>query len=414
MRQVLAWARDHDHGVAVRLAVALAPWWLLRGRLAAEHSGLSEAAGHAEPGSEVWCAAQFWLGRTALNFASLAEALGHFTAVRDAIGNRPPSRVLVDCLASRSTALANLGRAAEAADDGSHALALARGLGYPAGEALALVNLSIAAEFADDFDGYLRFAHQAERTPADSIPGWIARLSCEILTAALIADGDLAAAGRTCAAGLDRAQEAGDLRSLTRLLTQMVKLDMHAGRFEAAAEHLREGLQIAVRTGRFAEVHNALDWCGSLCAATGRAADAITVWAAEATLARKDGLTSSPADARRRDEALSRARQPLGGARARVAEERGAAMSMATAAEYALLLTAPSSQPAAPPKLAGLSARERELVTLVAQGHTNAQIAGQLYISVRTVSSHLDRIRDKTGARRRADLTRLALTAGLV
>ena len=61
-----------------------------------------------------------------------------------------------------------------------------------------------------------------------------------------------------------------------------------------------------------------------------------------------------------------------------------------------------------------LSARERELVTLVAQGRTNAQIAAQLYISVRTVSSHLDRIRDKTGCRRRADLTRLALSAGLV
>ena len=44
----------------------------------------------------------------------------------------------------------------------------------------------------------------------------------------------------------------------------------------------------------------------------------------------------------------------------------------------------------------------------------NAQIATQLYISVRTVSSHLDRIRDKTGYRRRADLTRLALSEGLV
>jgi DNA-binding CsgD family transcriptional regulator len=33
---------------------------------------------------------------------------------------------------------------------------------------------------------------------------------------------------------------------------------------------------------------------------------------------------------------------------------------------------------------------------------------------VRTVGSHLDRIRDKTGCRRRADLTRLALAAGLV
>ena len=51
---------------------------------------------------------------------------------------------------------------------------------------------------------------------------------------------------------------------------------------------------------------------------------------------------------------------------------------------------------------------------LVAQGRTNAQIAAQLYISVRTVGSHLDRIRDKTGCRRRADLTRLALSEGLV
>ncbi len=79
------------------------------------------------------------------------------------------------------------------------------------------------------------------------------------------------------------------------------------------------------------------------------------------------------------------------------------------------MLTAPDSQvPQAPPGLAQLSAREQELVTLVAQGRTDAQIAGQLYISVRTVRSHLDRIRDKTGCRRRADLTRLALQAGLV
>ena len=44
----------------------------------------------------------------------------------------------------------------------------------------------------------------------------------------------------------------------------------------------------------------------------------------------------------------------------------------------------------------------------------DAQIAVQLYITVRTVGSHLDRIRDKTGCRRRADLTRLALSAGLI
>jgi len=67
----------------------------------------------------------------------------------------------------------------------------------------------------------------------------------------------------------------------------------------------------------------------------------------------------------------------------------------------------------APPGPGTLSPRERELITLLAQGRTDAQIAAQLHISIRTVRSHLDRIRDKTGCRRRADLTRLALSADL-
>ena len=77
-------------------------------------------------------------------------------------------------------------------------------------------------------------------------------------------------------------------------------------------------------------------------------------------------------------------------------------------------LAAPVGPAATPTGLDKLTPRERELVTLVAQGRTDAQIAAQLHISVHTVSSHLDRIRDKTRCRRRADLTRLALTAGLV
>ena len=64
--------------------------------------------------------------------------------------------------------------------------------------------------------------------------------------------------------------------------------------------------------------------------------------------------------------------------------------------------------------VARLSPRERELVGLVAGGFTDAQIAERLFISVRTVRSHLDRIRDKSGARRRAELTRLASAFGLI
>jgi DNA-binding CsgD family transcriptional regulator len=79
------------------------------------------------------------------------------------------------------------------------------------------------------------------------------------------------------------------------------------------------------------------------------------------------------------------------------------------------MITQTTSQPSSPlPGPGNLSPRERELLTLLAQGCTDAQIADQLCISIRTVRSHLDRIRDKTSCRRRADLTRLALATGLI
>ena len=413
MRQVLAWAMERDAGIAVRLAVSLAPWWLLRGRSMVEYPLLRAAAGCAAPGSGVWCTAQFWLGSMALYIGDLAGSLGHFTAVRDALRDRGASRALADCLASRSMTLTEMGRIPEAADDGCRALALARELSYPAGEGLALAVLSAAAYYADDPGSAAQLARQAQQVTA-GVPGLTARLCGTALTIALTAAGD-PAAEHICAAGLARSREAGDLWNLLELLPQMVMLNLRAGRIQDAMAHLREALQTAARAGCRVDVLDGLECCGLLCAATGRPAESVTVWAARAALSRQEGHTDPPPYARRRDKPLREARQALGPARTRAAEGRGAAMSLATAAEYALMLTAPGlPQSQVPPDLGMLSARERELVTLVAQGRTNAQIAAQLYISIRTVSSHLDRIRDKTGCRRRADLTRLALSEGLI
>ena len=64
------------------------------------------------------------------------------------------------------------------------------------------------------------------------------------------------------------------------------------------------------------------------------------------------------------------------------------------------------------PKIA-LSAREKQVLALLAAGERDQDIADELSISVRTVRSHLDRIRDKTGRRRRSELTRLAIEEGL-
>jgi DNA-binding CsgD family transcriptional regulator len=221
----------------------------------------------------------------------------------------------------------------------------------------------------------------------------------------------------------------GDLANLSGQLWNKVILDLRASRIDDATAHLRELLQVAMQTGLRPGVLIGLDCCGHLCAATRRPAEAITVWAAASALSGPWPLPYETRNLAEREELQRHAREQLGPAGARAAGERGAAMSLATAAEYALLLAAaqppagppagsPEGPPSHPPPLAAalprLSPRERELITLVAQGRTDAQIAAQLYITVRTVSSHLDRIRDKTGCRRRADITRLALSAGFV
>jgi DNA-binding NarL/FixJ family response regulator len=55
-----------------------------------------------------------------------------------------------------------------------------------------------------------------------------------------------------------------------------------------------------------------------------------------------------------------------------------------------------------------LADREQEVLRLVALGHTDKEIGGQLYISPRTVQNHLTRIRHKTGLQRRSELARWA------
>jgi DNA-binding NarL/FixJ family response regulator len=61
-----------------------------------------------------------------------------------------------------------------------------------------------------------------------------------------------------------------------------------------------------------------------------------------------------------------------------------------------------------------LTPREQEVVKLIAEAHTNAQIAGMLQISVKTVERHRENVMAKLGMRDRVELTRYAIRRGLV
>src|SRR3954452_9214579 len=72
----------------------------------------------------------------------------------------------------------------------------------------------------------------------------------------------------------------------------------------------------------------------------------------------------------------------------------------------AALLTASAAEP--------LTQRERDVLRLIALGHTNTEAATQLHLSVRTVETHRANISSKLGSASRVELVRHALEQGLI
>ena len=70
----------------------------------------------------------------------------------------------------------------------------------------------------------------------------------------------------------------------------------------------------------------------------------------------------------------------------------------------------------APPhrRLDGITGREREVLTLIARGQSNVEIAGQLNLGLATVKTHVSRLLAKLGVRDRAQLVIVAYETGLV
>ena len=71
-------------------------------------------------------------------------------------------------------------------------------------------------------------------------------------------------------------------------------------------------------------------------------------------------------------------------------------------------------EPAPPPATRTLSEREREVVSLIAAGSTNREIADELYLSPHTVKEYTSGLYRKLGVRNRAEAVRRAQSLGLI
>jgi len=408
----LAWALHHDSEIACRLAIALSAWWDVRSRWAEGYRLLTEASRHVVAGTELWCSAQNWLGYLS-SFTSVPTSLSHVNALIDALtGSAQRVPMLALAHAGRATCLANLNRHVEAGDEARRALDLAAELGDPVGQAAALMVLGYLTWTAGDIASTLDWFRRAQELNLGAVPGWLARICNKYLAGALGDAGQPAEARQYATRSLELARQAGSLYDESSSLRTMAMIDVENGDMGSAQALLREAIGLYSRCGAGQLLLGLLQSCADVCARMGRWRETTTLIAArdavsEATIHAVDPLP---------EKSARNARLALGEAEAQAAEQRGAAMTPDAAAGYALEVLADERGSKRDRGIVDgpLSPRERELVLLVAQGRTDAQIAAQLFISIRTVRSHLDRIRDKTGCRRRADLTRLALQAGLI
>jgi DNA-binding CsgD family transcriptional regulator len=150
---------------------------------------------------------------------------------------------------------------------------------------------------------------------------------------------------------------------------------------------------------------------------------AVRLFAAAEAIQSRSGLIPAPALRAKSERALGAARAALGEEAFAAAWAAGGEMPPEAVVAEAHGVTVeddrsarsgPVARPPGPEYPAGLTAREVEVLRLVAEGMSNPQVAERLYLSPRTVSTHLTSIYHKLGVASRAAAARFASEHNLV
>ena len=192
-------------------------------------------------------------------------------------------------------------------------------------------------------------------------------------------------------------------------------LAVRQGNDALARVHYEESLAVAIELGLAGFIASGLNGLGCVAAAQGQYTWSALLWGA----AENWPVSYSLAIPRAISERMrASARSHLGQAAFTQALEKGRAMTPAQAlAAHEAQQSESASLPAKMPAVAypaGLTTREVEVLRLVAEGLTDAQVAEQLVISLRTVNAHLTSIYQKIHVSSRGSATRYALEHRLV
>lgn len=356
-----------------------------------------------------WLDAVAWLCWAESFLGRYPVALRHFERAADIARSTGQAYVLTNLLAGKARTLVALGQLPQALDSVEESVEGARLLRSGQQLVFALTQLCLALAWSGNHDGALCVGQEAVSTAAGSCEAWdyMARNArgVALITAGQLADG-VDALVDSCAGFDDPRIDRATLLATCELLAQA---ESARGRGTEAAQWAQRAadlddpaLPMFAGLVRLARAH----------VARSEDSDVAAVEAEEAASRLRAGLRRVDAGRALLTSGLAHSAAGRGDlARERLREatetfrECGArALEAEVVRERRRLgvrVSVPGPAGARDP-MYGLSPRELEIAKLVAQGLTNQQIASQLFLSVRTVETHLSRVFTKLGVGSRA------------
>jgi len=285
-----------------------------------------------------------------------------------------------------------------------HGVTVARAARQPDALSQSLAMASVAANMAGDRASSQRLLDDAQVVAdgLDDLGTTLMIYQAQALNG--LHDGDLGAVRSAAVPGARLSREAGDLYSLGMMLLNQGFAALMSGDLRESEQQLTEGLRIARQLDdRVAQCH----LLGALgcCAGSREPRLAAQLFGAMENLRAEAGATINAGMAPTLAQTTASVRAALGPSRFATEFQAGQKLSRDATARLALGEAAPPAAAASGHHSAGvLRQRETEVARLVADGLSNKEIGARLFISERTVESHIRNIMNKLGFNSRTQI----------
>jgi predicted ATPase/class 3 adenylate cyclase/DNA-binding CsgD family transcriptional regulator len=226
-----------------------------------------------------------------------------------------------------------------------------------------------------------------------------------------LSQGDMAIARRLAEESVALYKKTDDPTGIAESYSLLGEVEASQGNYATSRSLYEESLTIARKTGDKGGMAIFLEKFASVVAAQGEFTWAARLWGSAEVLREVIGAPRSPFERVSYDRAVTAARAQIAEKVFDAAWAQGRAMTpeQALAAHVSEVISTEPPAPPLPTYPDGLTAREVEVLRLVAAGASNQEIADTLVISERTVNSHLVHIFNKLGVNSRAAAAAFAI-----